>query len=109
MQRQIERLIDAYTAGGRTLEERGARRRTLEVRVDGVRREEQQLTASVRHDTQIQQVTVDMERFREQVAGRMVPADFATKRAMVELVVDRVVVDAPDVDIRDVIPFTGVT
>jgi len=46
MQRQIERLIDAYTAGGRTLEERGARWRTLEVRVDGVRREEQQLTAS---------------------------------------------------------------
>ncbi len=107
LQRQIERLIDAYTAGVLTLEELGARRRTLEERLDALRREEQQVAASVRPDTQIQQVGVDMERFRAQVSRRMAHADFATKRAIVELVVDRVVVDAPDVEIRYVIPFTG--
>ncbi len=100
LQRQIERLIDAYTAGVLALEELGVRRRKLEERLDGLRREEHHLAASARQDAQIQDVAKGMERFREQVAGRVANADFATKRAIVELVVDRVVVDVPNVDIR---------
>lgn len=107
LQRQIERLIDAYTAGVLALEELGARRRKLEERLAAVQREEHRLVASMPQDVQTQHVAAGMERFREQVGGRLAHADFATRRAIVELVVDRVVVDAPEVEIRYVIPFTG--
>lgn len=107
LQRQIERLIEAYTAGVLALEEWGARRRKLEERLAVLRREEQHLAASVRQEAQIQQVADGLERFRAQVADKLAHADYATRRAIVELVVDRVVVDAPHVEIRYVIPFTG--
>jgi hypothetical protein len=90
-----------------SLAELGARRGKLEERLAALRREEQQATAVALRDEQLQEIAASLERFREQLAQGLAQADFATRRAIVELVVDRVVVDAPKVEIRYVIPFTG--
>jgi len=107
VQRQIERLIDAYTTGILSREELSTRRRKLEERLVTLRREEQQATAGALRDEHLQDVAASLERFRAHIAHGLEQADFATRRAIVELLVDRVVVDAPTVEVRYVIPFTG--
>jgi site-specific DNA recombinase len=108
IQRQIERLIDAYAAEVVTLEELSNRRRTLEERLTELQRTEQQLTAEGVRGEQRQAIAANVESFRVKIAQGLEHADFATKRAIVELLVDRVVVDAPEVEIRYVVPLTGV-
>lgn len=107
VQRQIGRLIDAYTAGVLSLEELSARRRTLDERLVALRQDEQRAAADALRDEQIQAVATSLERFRERIAHGLAQADFATRRAIVELLVDRVVVDAPEVEVRYVMPLTG--
>jgi hypothetical protein len=108
IQRQSERRIDAYAAEVLTLEELSKRRRTLEERLTELQRTEQQLTAEGVRGEQPQAMAANIERFRVKIAQGLEHADFATKRAIVELLVDRVVVDAPEVEIRYVVPLTGV-
>ena len=48
-----------------------------------------------------------IETFRTAIADGLSHASFAAKRAIVELIVDRVVVDAPEVEIRYVFPLTS--
>jgi site-specific DNA recombinase len=108
LQRQIERLIDAYSADVLSLEELGARRRKLEDRLAALRREEQQAVAQVLRDEQAQEVAASMERFRTRIVQGLERADFAMQRAIIEMVVDRVVVDAPEVEVRYVMPLTGI-
>ena len=108
LQRQIERLIDAYTAGVLTLEELGARRGKLEERLTLLEREAQQAAAQVLREAQVQEVATNLERFRARIAQCLDQADFALKRAIVDLVVDRVVVNAPEVEVRYVMALTGI-
>jgi site-specific DNA recombinase len=106
-QRQIERLIDAYAAEVVTLEELGLRRRKLEDRLEALRREGQQLVAEDVRSDHLQAIATGIESFRAKIAQGLEQATFATKRAIVELLIDRVVVDAPEVEIRYVVPLTG--
>ena len=48
-----------------------------------------------------------LEAFRAALAAGLERATFDQRRTLVELLVDRIVVDAPDVEIRYVIPLTG--
>ncbi len=106
--RQVQRLVDAYTAEVLTLEELRQRRATLEERLEALRREEQQLLAEGVKDDQIQLIAGQVETFRARVAGGLERATCAERRALVELLVDRVIIDAPEVEVRYVVPLTGV-
>lgn len=108
VQRQIGRLIDEYMAGVLSLEELSARRWTLGERLVALRQDEQRGTADALRDEQLQEVAASLERFREHIAQGLAQADFTTRRAIVELLVDRVVVDAPEVEVRYVMTLTGV-
>ncbi len=108
VERQIGRLVDAYTAEALTLEELRQRRATLEARLEALRREEQQLIAEGVKDDHIQLVASQVESFRARVAQGLEQATFAERRGLVELLVDRVLVDAPEVEVRYVVPLTGV-
>jgi site-specific DNA recombinase len=107
IEQQIQRLIDAYTAQVLTLEELRERRTRLAARLASVERELRDLEATAQQEVDLATVTMQLEQFRAVVAEGLDEASFAQRRALVELLVDRVVVDAPDVEIRYIIPLTG--
>jgi site-specific DNA recombinase len=106
-ERQVQRLVDAYEAEALTLDELRSRRARLQERAAALRREEQRLAADAVHDTGVDRLIERVEEFRAAVGAGLERATFAQRRALVELLVDRVVVDAPDVEIRYVVPLTG--
>jgi site-specific DNA recombinase len=105
--RQIHRLIDAYAAEVVTLEELTQRRR-LEERWEALRREEQQLVTTTIQEHDLQRIAVQAEAFRQRIATGLEQASFEERRALVELLVDRVIGHAPEVEIRYVMPLTGI-
>jgi site-specific DNA recombinase len=108
VQRQIQRLVDAYAAEALTLEELRGRRATLEERLATLRREEQQGRADELQHEHLQGLAARAEEFRAILARGLEQATFEQRRAIVELLIDRVVVDAPAVEIRYVVPLSGV-
>jgi site-specific DNA recombinase len=107
IQQQIQRLIDAYTAQVLTLDELRERRTQLEARRASVERERHELEAATQQEVQLATVATQLEQFRSVIAAGLDNASFAQRRAIVELLIDRVVVDTPDVEIRYIIPLTG--
>jgi hypothetical protein len=105
--RQIERLVDAYQASILDLEELRQRRAKLEERLAALEREAQQLAAETIRDDQLRAIAGHVEAFRARIGQRLEKATFAEKREIVELLVDRVIIDSPEVEIRYVIPLTG--
>jgi site-specific DNA recombinase len=105
--RRIERLIDAYQADALTLEELQTRRRQLESRLAELTRERQQHEADTVQRDHLQTVAAGVENFRAAIAEGLECASFAQRRALVELLIERVVVDGEDVEIRYVIPLSG--
>ncbi len=103
----IERLVDAYQAEALTLDELQTRRSQLEIRLAEVIRDDQVLEAETVQRDHLQNVAARVEDFRAAVADGLERASFAQRRALVELLIDRVVVDGPDVEIRYVIPLSG--
>src|SRR5262249_3750269 len=101
------RLVDAYVAEVLTLEELQVRRRTLEERLAELDREEQRLLADAVQHEQLQTLAARVEDFRASLAHGLENASFELRRALVELLIDRVVIDVPDVEIRYVIPLSG--
>jgi site-specific DNA recombinase len=107
LQRQIQRLVDAYVAEALTLEELQPRRRKLEERLAELDREEQRLLADAAQHEQLQTLAARVEDFRASIAHGLEDASFELRRSLVELLIDRVVIDVPDVEIRYVIPLSG--
>jgi site-specific DNA recombinase len=102
--RQLERLTDAYLAGVVPLPEYERRRRDVSTRLLALDRQEHELV----HDAERQAETAGLaahaealcQRVREGLAG----ADFDRKRALLELLIDRVTVTDGVVEIRYVVP-----
>jgi site-specific DNA recombinase len=106
-ERQIQRLVDAYLMEALTLEELQARRHQLEHRLADLRREQQRLVAEAANGEQLERLVSHLDAFRTTLAAGLERATFDQRRALVELLVDRVVVDAPGVEIRYIIPLSG--
>jgi site-specific DNA recombinase len=107
IQRRIERLVDAYQVEVLTLEELQARRNQLETRLAELVRDEQALEAETVQREHLQTLAGRAEDFRAAIAEGLEHAGFAQRRALVELLIDRIVVDGADVEIRYVIPLSG--
>lgn len=105
--RQVQRVVDAYVVGALTLEELTSRRTRLEGRLADLQREEQQLVAATTQENHLREIAGHVEEFRTTIARGLANASFAQRRQLVELLIDRVVVDAPEVEIRYVIPLNG--
>ena len=108
LDRQRQRLIDAYAAEAVTLAELQTRVQVLEARLADLAQEEQQLAVSAEQRAQVAAVATRMETFRASIAQGLEQASFARRRELVELLIDRVLVDPPEVEIRYLIPFGGV-
>jgi site-specific DNA recombinase len=107
LERRIQRLVDAYQAEVLTLEELRARRIQLESRLTELVRDEQTLEAESIQYHHLQSLAMRVEDFRAAISAGVEHADFTQRRALVELLIDRVVVDGEDVEIRYVIPLSG--
>jgi site-specific DNA recombinase len=103
-ERQRERLLDAYLGGVLELAEFERKRKELEARTDSLLAQKRQLDASARERTELARIADSIEEFREQVRAGLADANFEQKRRLVELLIDRVIVNDEEVEIRYVVP-----
>ena len=101
---QIERLTQAYLADVIPLAEYERRRREAEARLVSLERQEQELRADADRQDETAKLAAHAETFCRRVRQGLVEADFQRKRALLELLVDRVVVTDGKVEIRYTIP-----
>ena len=104
IERQDKRLLDAYLGGVLELAEFERKRKELKGRSDALLAQKRQLEATARERTELSGVADSIEEFCEQVKAGLSNATFEQKRALVELLIDRVIVSDEDVEIRYVVP-----
>ena len=108
LRRQIDRLVDAYAVGAVSLEDLQIRRARLDARIAEVQREAAALASACQQDERLEALAQGFETFRAALAHGLETADFARRRELVELLIERVVVDAPSIEIRYILPVGGV-
>ncbi len=101
---QIERLTDAYLAGVVPMAEYQRRRRDTEARLQALDRQETELTHDAERQGETAGLAAHAEAFCSRVRDGLASAGFDQKRALLELLVDRVVVANGAVEIRYVVP-----
>jgi len=103
-ERQRERLLEAYLGGVLELGEFKRKRKELEGRTEALLAQERQLEASARERTELATTADSIEGFCERVRAGLADATFEQKRRLVELLIDRVIVNDEEVEIRYVVP-----
>jgi len=103
---QLNRLTEAYLNGVIPLAEYQRRREDLEQRVEAFNRQEEQLSTQANRQAEVSSLVESIEDFCRRVQSSLQNASFEQKRQLVELLIDRVIVNDGDVEIRYVIPTT---
>ena len=104
LERQLDRLTEAYLGEVIPVAEYRRRRRELEQKDEALERQQQQLQVRADQRMELAGVTGSMEDFCARVQSGLEGATFEQKRQLVELLIDRVVVIDDEVEIRYVIP-----
>lgn len=104
LQQQLDRLTEAYLHEVIPLAEYQRRRADLAQRVEAFQQQEQQLNAQAKRHTEITALVNSVEDFCQRIQTGLDQATFEQKRQLVELLIDRVIVNDGDVEIRYVIP-----
>jgi site-specific DNA recombinase len=104
LQQQLERLTQAYLNNIIQLEEYQRRRTELEQRQAAFLKQQQQLETQADRHLEVLQLKQGTTEFCQRVSQGLEQADFAQKRRLVELLIDRVIVTRNEVEIRYVIP-----
>src|SRR5689334_10472496 len=103
---QLERLTEAYLLAIIPLAEYQRRRRALEQRLQGLDAQASQLAAQADRRAELAGWAASAADFCRRVQVGLAGADFAQKRQLVELLIDRVLVTDGRVEIRYVIPLS---
>lgn len=104
--RQEERLLEAYLAEVIELAELERKRQDIAEKQKALQRQVRQLEAQIHKQIKIGAITPSIEAFCHRIQQGLDQATFAQKRELVELLIDRVIVDDAQVEIRYVIPTT---
>jgi len=104
LHQQVERLTDAYLAGVVPLSEYERRRREAEARLQVLDGQECDLTHDADHQAEAARLAAYAETFCQRVRQGLEQADFARKRELLELLIDRVIVTDATVEIRYAVP-----
>jgi site-specific DNA recombinase len=104
--RQEERLLDAFLAEVIALAELERKRHDIEHKQRALQRQVHQLESQINKQIEISAIAPTIEAFCQRVRQGLDQATFAQKRELVELLIDRVIVDDAQVEIRYVIPTT---
>jgi len=107
VEREDHRLLDAYQAGVINLEELTERRELLKDRLQGLR-EQQDQQARLRQDrARAETVLTDLTAFCDRIQSRLIDATFEEKQAILQLLIERIIVGKETLEIRHVIPLDG--
>jgi hypothetical protein len=101
---QLDRLTEAYLREVIPLAEYQRRRQDLEQKQHALAAQKARLEAQVDRQEKLAGMVMSIEAFCQRVRSGLAEATFAQKRTLVELLIDRVLVDNGDVEIRYVIP-----
>jgi site-specific DNA recombinase len=101
-----QRLLDAYLASVLPLPVFERKRHELTRRQEALQSQQRQLDAVAQHHLTWSAVAESLEAFCAQVRDGLHEASFQLRRALVELLIDRVIVTDGDVEIRYVFPTT---
>jgi site-specific DNA recombinase len=104
LERQQERLLDAYIANVIQLAELERKRKELTQKQEAIQKQTSQLQATATQRIALSQVAESIEAFCAQIRPVLEEASFEQKRQLVELLIDRVIVSDGEVEIRYVIP-----
>ena len=104
LERQQQRLLDAYLAQVIGIGELQHKRQELDRRHDALLAQQRQLQAAAGQRLELQAVADGIERFCQAVRAGLATATFAQRRQLAELLIDRVIVTSGDVEIRYVLP-----
>lgn len=104
--RQEERLLAAYLAEIIDLAELERKRQDIAHKQQALERQVRQLEAHIHQQLELDALTSTLESFCQRVQSGLAQATFEQKRELVELLIDRVIIDDDQVEIRYVIPTT---
>jgi site-specific DNA recombinase len=104
LERQQQRLLDAYLAEVVGLAELERKRQELDRRRATLAAQQHQLDAVAEQRLELRTVAGGIEAFCQTVRAGLATATFAQRRLLVELLIDRVVVTDGEVEIRYVLP-----
>jgi site-specific DNA recombinase len=104
LDRQQQRLLDAYLAEVVTLPELDRKRQDLDRRRATLIAQQRQLDAAARQKLELGAVADGIEAFCQTVRAGLATATFEQRRQLAELLIDRVIVTDGDVEIRYVLP-----
>ena len=104
LERQQQRLLDAYLAEVVTLPELDRKRQDLDRRHATLLAQQRQLDAAARQKLELGAVADGIEAFCQTVRTGLATATFEQRRLLAELLIDRVVVTDGQVEIRYVLP-----
>jgi site-specific DNA recombinase len=104
LERQQQRLLDAYLAEVIALPELQRKRQDLDRRHATLLAQQRQLDAIAGQRLELQAVADGIEAFCQTVRAGLATATFDQRRQLAELLIDRVVVTDGDVEIRYVLP-----
>ncbi len=102
-ERQDRRLLDAYLGEVLELAEFERKRKELKGRSDALLIQKRQLEAAARERAELSGLADSIEKFCEQVKVGLSSVTFKQRRALVELLIDRVLVTDEEVEIRYVV------
>jgi site-specific DNA recombinase len=106
LDRQQQRLLDAYLAEVIALPELERKRQELDRRRAALQAQQRQLDAAASQRLELTAVANGIEAFCQTVRAGLATATFTQRRQLAELLIDRVVVTGSDVEIRYVLPTT---
>ncbi len=106
LQQQLDRLTEAYLNGIIPLAEYQRRRADLAQRIESFNQQVDRLNTQANRQAEVTGLAKSIEDFCRRVQVTLQQATFEQKRQLVELLIDRVIVNDGDVEIRYVIPTT---
>jgi site-specific DNA recombinase len=106
-QRQIERLVEAFTAEVLTLEELKTRRSGLQERIRGLTQQERELRLHQHQQLRLTELCANIEDLCQAISAGLHTLDFGGRRKIIELLVDRVMLSHDTIEICYAIPLTG--
>jgi site-specific DNA recombinase len=104
--RADKRLLDAYEAGAISLAEMSERRHRLAEERRGLERQQQDRDRLRQQRAQAEAVRTSLEAFCARVGSRLEEASLADKQAILQLVIERIIVGDGSLEIRHVIPLS---
>jgi site-specific DNA recombinase len=105
--REEARLLDAYQAEVITLAELAQRRQQLAQRRQALHEQHAQQERLWRNRLHAQEVLEDLTAFCDRIQSRLAEATFADKQAILQLLIERIIVGEETLEIRHVIPLRG--